>query len=178
MGFFYIPHGAIMGNTSHGAQMDNWTPSGSGANFKLSPIMKSLEPYKKYVTSFGNLKNEAMVGGVHSRAPATWLSGVKPDDKAPGANMSATLDQVVAGHISQGTTLPSLELASETTIQVAACGGAMLLQLHAVFPRRDFAAADGIQSTQGLHPAVWRRRHQRGTRCDFPAERQPSRSHQ
>src|SRR5216117_782986 len=65
-----------------------------------------------------------MVGGVHSRAPATWLSGVKPDDKAPGASMSTTLDQVVAGQISQGTTLPSLELASETTIQVAACGGA------------------------------------------------------
>jgi hypothetical protein len=38
--------------------------------------------------------------------------------------MSTTLDQVVASQISQGTTLPSLELASETTIQVAACGGA------------------------------------------------------
>jgi hypothetical protein len=123
-GFFYIPHGAIMGNTSHGPAMDKWTPSGSGADFKLSPIMKSLEPYKNYVTSFGNLENKAMVGGVHSRAPATWLSAVKPDDKAPGASMAATLDQVVASHISQGTTLPSLELASETTIQVAACGTA------------------------------------------------------
>ena len=123
-GFFYIPHGAIMGNTSHGPEMDKWTPTGAGSNFKLSPIMKSLEPYKKYVTSIGNLENKAMVGGVHSRAPATWLSGVKPDDKAPGAKMSTTLDQVVAGHIGQGTTLPSLELASETTIQVAACGGA------------------------------------------------------
>jgi hypothetical protein len=123
MGFFYIPHGAIMGNTYHGAKMDSWTPSGSGADFKLNAIMKSLEPYKNYVTSFGNLKNEAMVGGVHSRAPATWLCGVKPDDKAPGARMATTLDQVVASHISQGTTLPSLEMASETTIQVAACGG-------------------------------------------------------
>src|SRR5205814_2594435 len=92
VGFFYIPHGAIMGNTSHGPQMDKWTPSGAGADFKLSPIMKSLEPYKKYVTSIGNLENRAMVGGVHSRAPATWLSGVKPDDKAPGASMSTTLE--------------------------------------------------------------------------------------
>ena len=33
VGFFYIPHGAIMGNTVHGPQMDRWTPSGSGANF-------------------------------------------------------------------------------------------------------------------------------------------------
>src|SRR5436190_6357400 len=124
MGFFYIPHGAIMGNTSQGAAMDKWNPSGAGTDFKLNAIMKSLEPYKKYVTSFGNLENKAMVGGVHSRAPATWLCGVKPDDKAPGASMATTVDQVVAGQISQGTTLPSLELASETTIQVAACGGA------------------------------------------------------
>src|SRR5678810_768904 len=45
-GFFYIPHGAIMGNTSHGPALDKWTPSGSGADFKLSPILASLEPYK------------------------------------------------------------------------------------------------------------------------------------
>src|SRR5262245_54758475 len=122
MGFFYIPHGAIMGNTSHGAKADGWNPTGAGADFKLNVIMKSLEPHKRYVTSFGNLKNDAMVGGVHSRAPATWLCGVRPNDKAPGASMAATLDQVCASHISQGTTLPSLELASETTIQAAACG--------------------------------------------------------
>ena len=59
MGFFYIPHGAIMGNTSHGPEMDHWTPSGAGADFKLSPILASLEPYKRYVTSFGNLQNQA-----------------------------------------------------------------------------------------------------------------------
>ena len=50
-GFFYLPHGAIMGNTSHGPAMDKWTPSGAGADFKLSPILASLEPYKKYVSS-------------------------------------------------------------------------------------------------------------------------------
>src|SRR6202041_2448283 len=63
-GFFYIPHGAIMYNTSHGPSMDKWTPSGSGADFKLSPILSSLEPYKKYVTSFGNLENAASAGSV------------------------------------------------------------------------------------------------------------------
>ena len=43
-GFFYIPHGAIMHNTAHGPAMDKWTPSGAGADFKLSPILSPLEP--------------------------------------------------------------------------------------------------------------------------------------
>jgi hypothetical protein len=123
MGFFYIPHGAIMGNTSFGPEMDKWTPGGSGDGFKLSPILASLEPYKRYVTSFGNLQNNAMVGGVHSLAPATWLSGTRPDKGSASASMSTTLDQMVAKQISQNTTLPSLEVASETTQQAAACSG-------------------------------------------------------
>jgi hypothetical protein len=28
MGFFYLPHGAIMGNTSLGASVDKWNPAG------------------------------------------------------------------------------------------------------------------------------------------------------
>jgi hypothetical protein len=103
--------------------MDRWTPSGAGADFTLSPILASLEPHKRYVTSFGNLQNQAMVGGVHSLAPATWLSGMRPDKASRGASMSTTLDQVVARHIGQSTTLPSLEVAAETTQQAAACSG-------------------------------------------------------
>ena len=37
-GFFYIPHGAIMFNTKYGAGWDRWTPSGSGADYKLNEI--------------------------------------------------------------------------------------------------------------------------------------------
>jgi hypothetical protein len=122
-GFFYIPHGAIMYNTSHGPAMDKWTPSGSGADFKLSPILSSLEPYKKYVTSFGNLENAATAGSVHTFNPATWLSATRPDTGGPKAHMATTLDQVIAKVISQDTPLPSLEVSSETTSQTAAGGG-------------------------------------------------------
>jgi len=120
-GFFYLPHGAIMWNTPYGAEMDHWTPSGAGADFKLSRILEPLEAHKRYVTSFGNLENKAPQGSVHTLVPATWLSGVRPNEKATGAMMAPTIDQMIAERIGQDTVLPSLEVASETTIQSAAC---------------------------------------------------------
>lgn len=120
-GFFYIPHGAIMWNTAHGPEMDHWTPSGADENFRLSPIMEPLEAYKPYLTSFSHLENKASQNSVHAVNPATWLSGARPDLDAPGASMTPTIDQIIAEHIGQETALPSLEVASETTIQVAAC---------------------------------------------------------
>jgi hypothetical protein len=121
-GFFYLPHGAIMWNTAYGAEMDRWTPSGSGDDFKLSPILEPLEKYKHLVTSFGHLENKAPAGSVHGLFPATWLSGIRPDQDSSGAHMAPTIDQLIAGRIGQDTVLPSLEVASETTIQSAAGG--------------------------------------------------------
>ncbi len=121
-GFFYIPHGAIMWNTPYGKDMDHWTPSGAGADFQLSPILKPLENYKRYVTSFGNLENKLPQGSVHTIVPGTWLSDVKPDQKATGAHMAQTIDQMIAAKFGSDTVLPSLEVASETTTQSAACG--------------------------------------------------------
>jgi hypothetical protein len=123
VGFFYIPHGAILWNTPHGPDMDHWTPSGAGADFKLSPILEPLEDYKHLVTSFSNLENKASADSVHRYNPATWLSGIKPDLGAPGPSMTTTIDQLIANHIGQETTLPSLEVCSETTMQAVACGG-------------------------------------------------------
>jgi hypothetical protein len=123
-GFFYLPHGAIMNNTPFGKEVDAWTCSGSGADFKLGHTIAPLEPLKKYVTTFENIENNAAGGSVHTLNPATWLSCVRPDTQAKGASMAITLDQVIARKLGQTTALPSLEVASETTIQVAACGGA------------------------------------------------------
>jgi hypothetical protein len=46
---------------------------------------------------------------------------VRPDQKATGALMAPTIDQMIAERIGQDTVLPSLEVASETTVQSAAC---------------------------------------------------------
>ncbi len=108
-----------MFNTKFGPEWDRWTPSGSGAGYKLNEITSPLEPFKKQTTSFGNLDNAAAAGSVHVRNPATWLSATLPQ----GNNMSTTLDQVMVKFIGQDTQFPSLELASETTVQVAAGNG-------------------------------------------------------
>lgn len=121
VGFFYMPHGAIMWNTRHGKEGDRWTPSGEGANFKLSHILEPLEKHKQYVTSIANLENKASVASVHKYNPATWLSGVKPDLKAPGPSMSATIDQIIAGKIGQETALPSMEVRSESETEAVSC---------------------------------------------------------
>lgn len=122
-GFFYLPHGAIMNNTPYGAKMDHWTPSGKGPTFKLSPVLASLEKYKRYVTSFGGLEDLASLDSVHVLVPAAWLSGVHPNTASAFPDMAITLDQAVAQHIGQETSLPSLQVASESTIQTAACQG-------------------------------------------------------
>jgi len=112
-GFFYIPHGAVQHDTKFGPEGDKWTPSGSGANFKLNTITGPLEPFKKYVSTIGNLDNPAGAG-VHTKNPGTWLCCSAP---------SITIDQMVAKKIGQDTVLPSIEVSAETTTQQAAGNG-------------------------------------------------------
>jgi len=122
-GFFYIPHGAIMNNTPFGKEVDAWSSSGSGESFELGHILKPLEALKSYVTTFENLVNDAAAGSVHTLNPATWLSCVRPDTSSRTPNLAVTLDQLIAQQLGQETALPSLEVSSETTIQVAAGNG-------------------------------------------------------
>src|SRR6185503_9014183 len=52
MGFIYFPHGAIM---------DRWTQSTEGVDFKLSPILKPIEKFKKQLTIVSGLENKAAI---------------------------------------------------------------------------------------------------------------------
>jgi hypothetical protein len=122
-GFFYLPHGAIMNNTIYGKEVDVWSSTGKGDDFKLGATVSPLEPYKRYLTTFDNIENIVALGSVHTLNPATWLSCVRPDTSSKSASLATTLDQVIAQRIGQQTTLPSLELAAETTVQIAAGNG-------------------------------------------------------
>jgi hypothetical protein len=104
MGFIYFPHGA---------NMNRWTPATTGVDFEISPILKPLEPYRKYLTVVSGLENKgAIAPPVHALSPGTWLSGTAPrKSQAPWGGV--TIDQLAAQHLGQDTPLPSLELCIE-----------------------------------------------------------------
>jgi hypothetical protein len=122
MGFFYLPHGAIMDNTRHGAEVNAWTPDIEGRDFDFKRILEPLEPFRSYLTVVSGLENAHAYGPVHAITPATWLSCVKPrQTHAP--LMAETIDQMAARYLGQDTPLPSVELATEESGGSAACEG-------------------------------------------------------
>jgi Protein of unknown function (DUF1552) len=104
MTFVYFPHGAVM---------DKWTPRKEGADFDLPQIIAPLKPFQKQLTIISGLENKpAIAAPVHAVTPGTWLGCVPPrisHDPLGGT----TADQIAAQHIGQGTSLPSLEVATE-----------------------------------------------------------------
>jgi hypothetical protein len=121
MGFFYLPHGAIMNNTRFGAEMNRWTPDAVGPNFDLKPILEPFKPLQQYLTVVSGLGNKpAESSAVHAIVPATWLSAEHPrQSHAPFGGV--TIDQIAARHIGQDTPLPSLEVATEEAVGGGAC---------------------------------------------------------
>jgi Protein of unknown function (DUF1552) len=88
-----------------------WTPSKVGADFEFTPILKSLEPFRKSITVVSELCDP--LDG-HAVTVAAWLSGSIPFRTiAENVRAGTTIDQVIAEKIGQDTTLPSLELATE-----------------------------------------------------------------
>jgi hypothetical protein len=106
LGFVYVPHGAVM---------DKWTPSSSGAGFEFTPILKPLEPFRDYVNVVSGLHHRAAdTTAVHSLSPTTWLSGVRPKaTQGVDAFAGVTADQIAAQAIGQDNPLPSMEIATE-----------------------------------------------------------------
>jgi hypothetical protein len=105
LGFIYFPHGAIM---------DKWSPAAAGSGFEFTPILKPLEPYRKYLTIVSGLENKPAISpAVHAIMPGTWLSCVHPRESNDPLG-GVTVDQIAARHIGQDTPLPSLEVATES----------------------------------------------------------------
>jgi hypothetical protein len=114
MGFFYIPHGAIM---------RDWTPDTVGSDFDFKPILKPFEPFRDMVSVVSGLDNRpAQSSAVHAITPGTWLTCTAPRrSHAPYVGISA--DQVAVRYIGQDTAIPSIEVSTEDKGGASACDG-------------------------------------------------------
>src|SRR3977135_4535007 len=111
-GFIYVPHGSIM---------KEWTPLQEGAGFEFSSILKPLEPFRSQLTVLTNLINNGENG--HSPSTAMWLSGTFPA-KGSVIRLNTTVDQIIAQNVGQGSTFPSIELATEDhSSHLGSCAG-------------------------------------------------------
>jgi hypothetical protein len=93
--------------------MSNWVPTATGTDFKITPILEPLDPYRQYMTVVSGLRNKAGESPApHAIIAGTWLTCLHPPaSQQPHVGPSA--DQVAAKYIGQDTPLPSIELAGE-----------------------------------------------------------------
>ena len=102
-------HGAA-GSTAYGIKKNMWSPAAVGSEFDLSPTsLKSLEPYRDYLTIVSNtdVRNaEAFaaseIGADHFRSAAVFLTQAKPK-QTQGSDVHAgtSLDQIFASRFGQ-----------------------------------------------------------------------------
>lgn len=110
MAFIYVPIGA---------HMANWTPSGEGVNFELSPTLLPMAPHQKDLLVLSGLtcdkaRPNGDGAGDHARAGGSYLTGCQAR-KTAGVNFQAGIsaDQIAARRLGDQTRLPSLELGIE-----------------------------------------------------------------
>jgi len=120
LGFVYVPNGIIQ---------KDWLPKIEGSAFEFLPTMKPLEPFREKLLVLSNLAqvNGRSLGdgvGEHSRAAATWLTGVHPR-KTQGLDVHAGIsaDQLAAKAAGRSTQFASLEMGIEEPYFAGTCDG-------------------------------------------------------
>jgi hypothetical protein len=122
-------HGCA-GSTQYGIDKNLWVPGTEGADFEFPMILKSLEPFREYLTvvTYTNLRpaeawaaNEE--GADHFRSSAVFLTAAHPKQTEASDVLAGTsIDQTYAQRFGQDTPLPSLQLGIENVDQAGACG--------------------------------------------------------
>lgn len=96
----------------NGVHPDKWTPTGTGRDFALSPILEPLAPHRNDLLVLTELMNQHAATGEdgHYTKTANFLTTMRIQ-KTTGANINsggASVDQVMARHVGGQTLFPSL----------------------------------------------------------------------
>ena len=117
LGVVYHPNGVIY---------DQWLPTGVGADFKLSPTLAGLQPFRDRLTVITGLfsdQSEALGdgGGDHSRASGSYLTGVHVKKSDSAVENGISMDQIAAKAFDRETQLSSLQMTVDDNSLVGSC---------------------------------------------------------
>lgn len=122
-----VPNRAAFLYVPNGMHMPDWTPTKTGADFDLPPILRQLAPLKNDFLVISGLAQDGGRahgdgGGDHARAMASFLTGTHPK-KTHGADIRAgqSADQAAAARVGNLTRFASLELGCEGGSQTGSC---------------------------------------------------------
>jgi hypothetical protein len=118
MAFLYVPNGV---------RMESWTPTQSGMDYELSPILAPLKNVKDELLVLSGLAQQKAFAngdgpGDHARAMATFLTGCQAR-KTSGADIKVgvSVDQVAAEKVGKNTRFASLEIGCEGGRDAGSC---------------------------------------------------------
>ncbi len=123
-------HGAA-GSTVDGSAKHYWSPAKEGADFEFTQTLKSLEPFRDYLTivTDTDLANAAALssaeeGADHTRSSAVFLTAAHPKmTEGSDILLGPSMDQLYAQKSCQDTPLPSIQLCIEDVGSLSgACG--------------------------------------------------------
>lgn len=122
-------HGAA-GSSELGIKENMWSPAAAGSAFDLAPTaLKSLEPYREYLTIVSNTMAHAAeawsapeVGGDHFRSSTVYLTQAHPK-QTEGSDIHAgmSIDQIYAKEFGQDSAIPSMQMCIEAVDQAGGC---------------------------------------------------------
>jgi Protein of unknown function (DUF1552) len=124
-------HGAA-GSTALGRVKNYWSPEKVGTGFDFTPSLKSLEPFRDYITVISNtaLRNAMSLRpqddgpmADHARSSAVFLTGAHPTRSNNYEIRSGpSVDQIYAASMRGKTVIPSLQLCIEDATLSGDCG--------------------------------------------------------
>jgi hypothetical protein len=124
-----IVHGSA-GATMYGTEKNLWSPGKAGRDFEITETLKSLEPFRDYLTVVSHTDCTGAdplapeeVGADHFRSSAVFLTGAHPKQtEGSDVHCGTSIDQTYAQKYGQDTPLPSIQLSIENQEASGACG--------------------------------------------------------
>ena len=97
----------------NGMHMAAWTPSQTGSNYTLSPILSPLAPVKDQILVLGGLSNTPARPdgpGDHAGGTSGFLTAAHANKSETNIRLGISMDQVIANEVGSATRIASMQI--------------------------------------------------------------------